>query len=292
MRGKHSTSIKMKTKYIDLHTHTMYSDGQLTPKQVVRFSALNGNDILAISDHDNSKGYLEAKETAKEYGIKLISGAEITTPNYHLLALNFDPKDKTFQNFLRHSRRLQRVRCEERVKILKEEGVPITMGKIKRIYPYSRLGKGNILEIFCSDHECRKYFKEKNPSLSPSEIFQYYLGKGGVAGHLRPKAGVSPKEAIKAVHEAGGIIGIAHPPKDIKKMQELEILVEQGIDFIEIQPNYKAKYPYYKFETFAKENNIPLSYGSDYHGPTLGRELLGRGENILSQAMEKLLNIP
>lgn len=281
----------MKTKHIDFHTHTTYSDGELSPKQVVRFSALSGNSILAITDHDNIRGYFEAKEAAKQYGINLISGVEITTPRYHLLALNFNPEDKSLQSFIEHSRELQKERCKTRVEILQKEGLPITIERIEEEYPHSRLGKGNIKEIFYRDKKCRNYLREKHPTLSPSEIFRHYLGRSGVAGDPKPRIGVTPKEAIDIVHKAGGIIGIAHPPKDIKEMKELEILVMQGIDFLEVQPNLKAKYDYQKFEDFAERNNLPISFGSDYHGPTMDRKLLEQGENILTESMAKLLNI-
>jgi len=281
----------MKTKYIDLHMHTKYSDGQLDPTQIIKISTMKGIDVMAIADHDHTRGYFEAYKTAEQYGVKLLPAAEITTQNYHLLALNFNPENSKLQKFLKHSRDIQYTRCKTRVDILQKSGLPITMEKIRSEYPDSRIGKGNIKEIFYKDKECREYIQEKHSELSPERLFKYYLGKKGIAGDLKPRIGVDPKEAIDIVHEAGGIIGIAHPPKDIKRMKELEILVEQGIDFLEVQPLFKEKYPYHKFETFAKENNLPISYGSDYHGPATQRELLSKGENILSKDLAKLLKL-
>ena len=90
----------MKTKkYIDLHMHTRYSDGELTPKNLVSCMSARGMDIIAIADHDNYRAYFDAKTTAEKYGITLIPAAEITTPDYHLLALGFDPENKKFQKF-------------------------------------------------------------------------------------------------------------------------------------------------------------------------------------------------
>jgi 3',5'-nucleoside bisphosphate phosphatase len=293
MRKKVKTSRKTKkdkSKYIDLHIHTTYSDGQFTPEQVIEFSTLNGIDILAITDHDHLQGYLDAKEEAKKYGIRLIPGAEITTPDYHLLAFGFNPDDQHFSRFLEYSRELQKQSCEIKVQALRGAGIPITMKKIEREFPDSRLGKGNIRTIMQKDPACRRYLETKHPNLSPQEIYFHYLGKKGIASNLKPRLGVDPGEAINAVHAAGGIIGLAHPPKDIKHIQELEILVEQGIDFLEVQPNFKEEYPYHIFEKFAKEKGLPISYGSDYHGPTLNRPMLQRGENVLTTNLKALLN--
>ena len=279
----------METKYIDFHTHTRYSDGKLNPKQIVEFSALNGIDILAITDHDHIQGYFDAKEIAKEYGIKLITGTEITTPKYHLLGLNFNPKDKGLVKFLEESRKLQRGNCETRIKILQNEGIPITMEKIEKEFPYSRLGKGNIKGILTKDQECREYLQKKHPELSPLEIFKHYLGKKGIASNIG-RVGMDNQEAINTIHKAGGIIGIAHPPKDIDKIKELEILVSQGIDFLEVQPNLKPKYNYKIYEDFANNIGLPLSFGSDYHGPTMDRPMFTQGENILTANLARLLN--
>jgi len=282
--------IVMEKKYIDLHLHTTYSDGQLSPQQIAKLAAHKGIDIIAISDHDNFRGYLDAKQTAKQYGIEIIPGVEITTPNYHLLAYNFDPDNHKFIEFIEYSRSLQDNACSARVSNMRQLGVPITIEKVRNGFINARLGKGNIKDTMKRDQECRDYFGDKFPNSSPEEVYLHFLGKKGLVSDLEPKRGVDPHEAIKNVHAAGGIVGIAHPPKDIKEMKELEILVMQGIDFLEVQPNLKPQYEYQQFEDFAKENNLPISYGSDYHGPTMARELLGQGENILTESMAKLLN--
>ena len=279
----------MEKKYIDLHLHTRYSDGQLNPEQVVELEAQRGIDIMAITDHDNLRGYFKAKEAAEQYGVTLIPGVELTTPNYHLLAYNFNPEDKKFWEFVEYSRELQRQGCGARINKLRELGMPITLEKVAKEFPKGRLGKGNIRNTFQRDSECREYLNGKHEGLTPTEVFFHYLGKEGLISNLEPKRGVDSYEAIKNVHAAGGVIGIAHSPKDIKDMKELEILVMQGIDFLEVQPNLKPQYEYQKFEDFAKENGLPISYGSDYHGPTMARELLGQGENILTEELKELL---
>ena len=283
---------KMETKYIDFHTHTrLYSDGGFTPAEVVEKSSRRGINILAITDHDNQRGYHDARQLAKKKGMILIPGAELTTPKYHLLALNFNPHDEKFQEFLEYSRGLQNGACKERVEILKGEGIPITMEKINAEVPYVGVGKGNIRSVMRKDPECIEYLAKKHPGLSEKEVYFYYMGRDGIASNLEPRAGLAPQEAIDAVHAAGGIIGIAHPPKDIDEMEELELLVKQGIDFLEIQPMFKNDFPYHIYEEFAEQNGLPVSYGSDFHDPDMGRPMLEKGgENILSPKLAEILN--
>lgn len=279
----------METKYLDLHSHTIYSDGGLTPTQLIKLQVANGIDITAVSDHDNFRAYPEAKAAAKKYGIKLIPGVEITTPKYHLLALNFNPNDKEFERFVKYSEDLQIKRARKKVRNLELLGVPLTFDMLEKEYPMARIGSGNIWETMFTNPESKGYLENKHPEMEQYEIYKHYFGDNGIAKDTGEKEGVESLEAIKAVHKAGGIIGIAHPVKDIDHMQELEILLNQGIDFLEIQPNLPERYNQQPFREFAKKNNLPISYGSDYHGPRMARPTMKRQDNLLSKDFEAIL---
>jgi hypothetical protein len=281
-------------RYVDLHTHTDYSDGLYTrPRQNVMLAALRGIDVFSITDHDTTLGYDEAKQEAEKIGITLIPGVEITTPRYHLLALNFNPDDKVLLDFLQCSKDIQRTRCKQRVGALIDYGFPMTFQDVTSVFPESRLAKYNIFASMLLNSACRQVMEREYPLLSPLQRFRKYFGKNGPLGNL-PDGGVNPKDAISCVHAAGGMIGIAHPFKDIGNMSEMYDLLNLGIDFVEIQPHFRKKetgnYTTEDFERFAIENNLPFSYGSDYHGPLWDRTLLERGENVLSGDLEKLLN--
>lgn len=289
-----------KQRYIDLHTHTKYSDGIfLEPIDSVKLALLNGIDVLAITDHDNYRGYFDAYFNplyeSKKLGITLLPGAEITTPKYHLLALNFNPYNEDFRSFLEKSKQIQEEKCKLRVEKLREHGLDIDMDDVYSMFcpRRVRIGKYNLFVAMIFKPECREEMLNETPALSFSERFKYYMGKNGVVGDIKD-VGVSEEDAICAVHNAGGLIGIAHPAKDVKEMSELDRLVALGIDFLEIQPNqrdreYKA-ISYLDVEAYAHQHNLPLSYGSDYHGPTFHREMLGREENVLHPDLEELLN--
>jgi 3',5'-nucleoside bisphosphate phosphatase len=278
-------------KYIDLHMHTNYSDGiRLSPRTLVATMAFNDINILAVTDHDNLAAYGQAKIETDRYGIILVPGVELTTSDYHLLGLGFE-FTREFRDFVDYSRELQGISCGKRIELLQNLGVPISFEKVRREFPESRLGKLNIFTTMLRDEECREFFRQKHQYMNNEEIFKHYLGKKGLASNLVDRQSVSVEEAIAQVHGAGGIIGIAHPVKDINHMSEMEILLSQGIDFMEIQPNLRHMYDYAPFEEFARKNNLPVSYGSDYHGPVMSRKPMARGENILTEGLAKLLGI-
>jgi len=143
------------------------------------------------------------------------------------------------------------------------------------------------------DKECREYLEAKHhPGFTKDEFMNLYLRRGGLAHTIPIDYNLDRQEIIDGIHNAGGLAIIAHPTKDVKEMKELDELRERGLDGFEIQPNF---YPgdnainYHQIEEYAKEHNMLLTYGSDYHGAYMDRGLLGRGMNKLSPELEERL---
>ncbi|MBM3247143.1 PHP domain-containing protein [Candidatus Pacearchaeota archaeon] len=286
--------MKTKPRYLDLHTHTLYSDGLYqSPQQLVGTAAYNGIEILAKTDHDTLAGIPEARAEAEKLGVLLINGVEITTPKYHLLGLGFQQSNR-FREFIGKSQDIQERVVEQRVQALRRIGLPITLEKVKVEFPESRLGKYNLLWTVLKDSACREYFTKVGLSLNPQDVARYFFGQGGVAIIDKLEPEISVEEAIREVHAANGIIGIAHPEKDIREVAELGTLVKQGIDFIEVQPNIRHLNPAKTkmVADFVRSKDMLVTYGSDYHGSTFGRKILdNHGENILSERLATALGI-
>ncbi|HLC56319.1 MAG TPA: PHP domain-containing protein [Candidatus Nanoarchaeia archaeon] len=270
--------------HVDLHMHTMYSDGSLDPKSLVRVVKLKNIDVFAITDHDNINGYLRAIDEANKWNIKLIPGVEMTTKDYHILGINFDPENKEFLGFLGYIRDLQRKVCQQRIDKLREYEIPINLEKVERAFPYSRLGKYNILMTMLQDSETSEYINKTNPGATTEDLFDYYLKDKGLAGKIEKKYYIESKEAIEQVHNAGGIAILAHPFRDVKEDSEIEKLLEERLDALEHQPNYNEKSKYYT--EYAIKRKIPLTYGSDFHRPGTNRFLLGKEENNIENLGE------
>ena len=273
--------------YIDLHTHSIYSDGLYTPQLLVRSLALNGINVFSKTDHDTLNGWEETKREAEKWGLTAIPGIEFSVEEYHLLGYGFDMNNSYLLETVNASRELQRRNCQRRVKSLEEHGIPINFEKVQKNFPESRLGKMNIILTMLRDRECRDYFRKIHGNASPKQLKSCYLDKGNCLGITYDSENLSSKIAIDAIHSAGGIAILAHPGRDVKALEELIVLRQQGIDGLEIQPNFYENYPV--FESYAKKNNLLLTYGSDYHDACLNRGLLGRGMNILSKDLQERL---
>ena len=114
-----------------------------------------------------------------------------------------------------------------------------------------------------------------------------YDKKEGLVKSVPGKRQIPPEKAIEAIHEAGGIAVLAHPFKDIDDVSEIETLREMGLDGLEIQPNFNSRNDWVK--TYAKKNDMLVTYGSDYHGAGFFRPLLEKGDNW-TENIEHFLN--
>lgn len=269
-------------KFVDLHMHSYHSDGIYSPKQLVRQARLNGLDMIAITDHDNVNGYFEALPEAKKCNIELVSGVEFNTLEHHLVGLNFNPNDETFFKFVKYSRDIQDGVTAQRIEKLQDYGVPITLEKVRRLFPDITLGKVAIAQTMLIDETCRKYLEKRHEKLDLIPLLIFYIGKdNGIAAHVEKKRGIHWQEAIEEIHKAGGKAVFAHPTTKAKEPDEVLDLFE-NIDGIEIQPHFYEK-GYAQFEEYARQNGFFLTYGSDYHGPFLKGEILERKDNVIDE---------
>lgn len=279
------------TTYIDLHSHTIYSDGSDTPESLIRAMHMSGVELASVTDHDTLASYKKAKVEADKYGFRIIPGVEISTSKYHILGLNVDPDHAGLNVLLERSQMLQIDECKQRIEKLASVGVPLTLEKLKSTHlPETRLGKWNLVMALYADGTCRNYLQEQYGYLPPPrEIFKTYLGKGSIGGKITKQESIRSKEAIRAIHDAGGIAIIAHPFKEIEHLEkELSRLREKEIDGLELQPNYgELNEP---FRRYAETHGLMITYGSDFHGPGYDRPLLGRSKNSIdSEILEKML---
>ncbi len=264
-------------KYLDLHTHSHYSDGTCSPAQIVIDSTMLGTNILAITDHDTTEGYYDAREEAKKWGVEILPGVEISAERFHILGYDFDMGNKNLQGLLQYVRGSQEKIVQERVKKFNEIGIPLTFEKVRQYsFPNARLGKLNLITALMRDKECMACLG----NLSSGEMFDKYLKKGMVAAEIDYPDEISPKEAVDTIHKAGGVAVLAHPFKQLDDASQLEDFVRVGIDGIEVQPNYGDENN--QFRVFAEENGLLITYGSDFHGARFThRPLLSRNGNAV-----------
>lgn len=275
----------MKDKvYIDLHMHTFHSDGIESPESLALKARTNGSDVIAVTDHDITSGYAPAKAFGAKWGLEVIPGVEVTTTKYHILGLGIDVNNAGFQDFLCDVREIQKANALAKVEVLAKLGVPVNSELILRKIGGSRMGRWNLAQAICTDSKCREMFLDKR-GLSFMDFFRQYLNKspGSPTYGVNVLEDVSPSEAIKQIHLAGGVAVIAHPFKQVKDMKELDELRSYGLDGLEVQPNYGDKN--LLFQEYALANGLLITYGSDFHDseyihhtrPLLGRRVFAQG---------------
>ncbi|MFF8030149.1 MULTISPECIES: PHP domain-containing protein [unclassified Streptomyces] len=247
---------------IDLHTHSTASDGTDTPAELVRKAAAAGLDVIALTDHDTTRGHTGALE-ALPAGLTLVTGAELSCRfdgiSMHMLAYLFDPEEPALlaERELVRDDRVPRARgMIDRLNAL---GVPVTWEQVARIAGDGSVGRPHVATALV----------ELGVVPTVSDAFtQEWLADGGRA--YVEKHETDPFEALRLIRNAGGVAVFAHPAasKRGRTVPESAIaaLAGAGLDGIEVDhmdhdPGTRAR-----LRGLAKELGLLVTGSSDYHG--------------------------
>ncbi|MBY6185950.1 PHP domain-containing protein [Marinobacter hydrocarbonoclasticus] len=257
---------------IDLHCHTTASDGTLTPTELVTRAALQQVAILAITDHDTTDGLPEASAAAKDSGVQLISGVEISTRwqgfEIHIVGLGFDPAHPAMTALLT----TQQASREARAVAIGEK---LAKRRIEGAYDAAKAKAGG--GIVGRGHFAR-VLVERGVVNQPQAAFDKYLGKGQSAYVATQWCSIA--EAVEVIHQAGGVSVLAHPGKYSLSNKWLRKLLNefQAADGMAMEALGSQQSPDQRrfLLSLAEEHQLLISAGSDFHQP--GRWIeLGRG---------------
>lgn len=241
----------------DLHIHTNTSDGDLSPEELINKVSKKNLQIIAITDHDTINGYLDAKKFAAEKEIELIPGAEISTVwnrrELHVLGYGFDEEDDDFLRLIANQKRARRRRMKAIVEVLQGEGIDIDYDEVRAESHPGNIGRPHAASVLI----------QKGYVASVSEAFIRYLSTKKITG-IKTEYAVL-EDVISIVHEAGGVLSIAHPGP-LYTQSEMKELLKHPFDGIEcIHPSHSYKVQK-MFLDMAKSNNLLITGGSDFHG--------------------------
>ncbi|MFF7606839.1 PHP domain-containing protein [Streptomyces parvulus] len=247
---------------IDLHTHSTASDGTDTPAQLVRKAAAAGLDVVALTDHDTTRGHAEALAALPE-GLTLVTGAELSCRldgvSMHMLAYLFDPEEPAFlaERELVRDDRVPRARGM--VAKLNDLGVPITWEQVARIAGDGSVGRPHVASALV----------EIGVVPTVGDAFTAdWLADGGRA--FVPKHETDPYEALRLIKAAGGVAVFAHPAavKRGRTVPESAIadLAAAGLDGIEIDHMDHDADTRARLRGVADELGLLATGSSDYHG--------------------------
>lgn len=247
---------------IDLHTHSTASDGTDTPASLVRAASAAGLDVVALTDHDTTRGHAEAAAALPE-GLTLVTGAELSCRldgvGLHMLAYLFDAEEPELlrERELVRDDRVPRARAM--VDKLRELGVPVTWEQVDRIAGDGSVGRPHIAEALVALGVV--------PSVSDA-FTPDWLADGGRA--YVEKHELDPFTALRLVKAAGGVTVLAHPAavKRGRTVPETALaeLAAAGLDGVEVDHMDHDEGTRARLRGLAGDLGLLVTGSSDYHG--------------------------
>lgn len=263
-------------KRIDLHIHTIVSDGWLAPKEVIDEAFKNKVSIIAIADHDTVDAYNdELFEYARSKNIKLIPAVEISTKakkaGVHVLGYNIDLNNREFKERLNKIRNARHDYLHDVAKKLEELEYYINVEELDKI---DAVTKAHIaLDAVNNPKNREKLLSEFDHIPSKGEFIETIMNENCPA-YVKKKS-VTPKEAAEMIRAANGKVVLAHPVAYIHEdnftdEDIIEIINDMKPDGIESNYLYVDRFDKKidetkKWNQFAKEHNLFVTVGSDFH---------------------------
>ena len=253
---------------VDLHTHTVCSDGMLTPEALVARARENGVRVLGITDHDTFEGLADAVSAGASLGVDIVSGVELSIRfngrELHMLGYFFDPKNADLLEFVGYYSTSRERRALKILEKLNGLGISLSPERVRERVGGNVIGRPHIAQAMVADGHVESY----------EEAFIRFLRNGGPADVSKELPRLS--EALKALHGAGGIGVLAHPGHWVTD-RDVHRMVDYGLDGIEIyHPSHDEMLSEY-YTKLAQSKGLVMTGGSDYHGMRAGdEENLGR----------------
>ncbi|HEV8609394.1 MAG TPA: PHP domain-containing protein [Thermoanaerobaculia bacterium] len=253
---------------VDLHSHSSVSDGLDSPRELVARMSDAGVGAFALTDHDTLQGLPDAREEARQLGIELIPGAEISAnsagqDDVHILALFVDETNVEFNAHLTERQEGRRRRGERIAQKLVEAGFAIDLDAIR-----ADVGDG----VWGRPHIARALIRA-GYAASNDEAFDRFLG----TDHpwYVPHDKWAAADVLDAVHRAGGVCSLAHAVWYPDAETVIAGLAAHGLDALEVFHPDHGIAEVERFGRLARELGLVATAGSDFHGSIEGRKSPG-----------------
>jgi predicted metal-dependent phosphoesterase TrpH len=260
--GRPDSMVEM-SELIDLHAHTLHSDGSATPDELVRLAAAAGARAIAITDHDTVGGLAEGRSAARKAGIEFVDGIEISAEyapgTMHILGYYLDDSCTSLDRSLKELRNARDNRNPEIAKRLGALGVELTYEEVARLAGNEVVGRPHFARLMI----------EKGYARDIQDAFDRFLGKGAPA--YVEKKRLSPEASIGLIHGAGGVAVLAHPhqlklPSMDAAEEVIAGLARIGLDGVEALYSRHTESQRLGFAEIARRHGLLVTGGSDFHG--------------------------
>ena len=256
---------------VDFHTHSLASDGALTPLELVRRAKAAGVRQFALTDHDTTAGYLSVRHTREADEVGLISGVELScrwaTTTVHVVGLNFDADASQIIAVVEQLTQAREERAKKIAMRLAGVGIDGALEGAKAVANESQIGRPHFAT----------WMVEVGAVNSVTEAFDKYLGAGKIGDVKMFWPPLS--DVVQAITQAGGVAILAHPLKYRLTGMKLRALINDfkaaGGGAIEVLNGRQPETDLKRLSQLAEGNGLMCSVGSDFHrdfeyGPKLG----------------------
>lgn len=255
---------------IDLHTHSVASDGTQQPADVIASAVEAGLDVVALTDHDTTSGWAEAADAARRLGMVFVPGTEVSCSwrgiSVHLLSYLHDPENAGLLGEIEHARASREHRAERMVELIARD-YPLTWDDVTaQASEGATLGRPHIADALVA----------RGHVASRDAAFETILasGSGYYVGHYAP----DPVDAVRLVRAAGGVPVFAHPRASARGRtvgdDVIEAMVDAGLAGLEVDHRDHLPEDRARLREIAASHDLLVTGSSDYHG-TGKQNLLG-----------------
>jgi predicted metal-dependent phosphoesterase TrpH len=258
----------------DLQSHSLYSDGALTPEEVVAAAAADGVQLLALSDHDTAEGVAAAARSADQAGIGLVPATEISAifdgrQDLHILGYAIDTGDPALVGALERSRGDREIRARGMIDALRDLGFEVDEAMLAaRTEQGQTIGRPHLAQAVVARPENRARL-ESAGLLEPTAFLVEYLIEGRPA--FVPRSAPTVEQAIELIHGAGGVAVWAHPFWDVDEPVDVLAAVDRfraaGLDGVEAFYVTHTEEQTRLLAGRCAELGLLSTGSSDFHGP-------------------------
>lgn len=249
---------------IDLHTHTLASDGLMDAASLVAEAGSRGVGLLAVSDHDTTAGVDGAVASGKKAGVEVWPAVELSCDvdagEVHVLGYFVDYRRNWFQVLLGRLREGRADRAARMVGRLTALGVPVTYERVATLAAGGAIGRPHVARALVEAGYVR----------DTAEAFERFIGRGGPAYAERLK--LTPVQAIELIHAAGGLAVLAHPGWGTGD-ETIRELVASGLDGLEVYYPDHSPSQVEHYKEMAGRLGLLITGGTDFHGGTMATRL-------------------
>jgi predicted metal-dependent phosphoesterase TrpH len=253
-------------RYVDLHIHTIHSDGTSSVKEVIETASRKGLAAIAITDHDCIDAYPHAVDLGSQVGVEVIPGLELSSEvegtDLHILGYFIDTANPILNRRLTEMKDARYVRARKIVENLNAQGIDLRFETVLAVAGVGAIGRPHIAAAMLKEELVYSF----------REAFEKYLGYGlpAYVGKFR----MQPKEIFDLVKQAGGVPVLAHP--GVTKVDgRIEEFIRDGILGIEAYHTEHSAASRQNYIKIARRNGLAVTGGSDFHNSTHNKSEIG-----------------